>query len=114
MVGEDGLQLDDGDIQTVKDWPRPTSTKHVEQFLGLMNCHRNFIKNYARLAVPLYELTGKKPFFWQTEHEEAFEEVKGALTQAPVLGLPNKTGQFILDMDASNVAIGAVVSQVQK
>ena len=112
-VGEGGLQLDDEDIRTVKNWPRPTSTKHVEQFLGLMNYHRSFMKDYAHLAVPLYELTGKNPFVWKTKHEEAFEEVKIALTQAPVLGLPNKTDQFVLDTDASDVAVGAVVSQLQ-
>lgn len=113
-VGEDGLQLDEENIKTVKEWPRPETTRHVEQFLGLMNYHRNFMKDYARIAVPLYGLTGKAKFVWRTEHEEAFQQIKEALTQAPVLGLPNKRDPFILDTDASDIAIGAVVSQVQK
>jgi hypothetical protein len=113
-VGDGGLKLDDEDIQAVKDWPQPMNTKAVEQFLGLMNYHRNFIKDYALLAAPLYELTGKNPFHWQPVHQTAFEEIKKALTNAPVLGLPNKTDPFILDTDASDVAVGAVISQVQE
>ena len=112
-VGEEGLQLDEQNIKDVKNWPQPTTTKHVEQFVGLLNYHRSFIKDYARLAVPLYEITGKQRFRWNKEKERAFQQIKKALTEAPVLAWPNRHDTFILDTDASDVAIGAVVSQLQ-
>ncbi len=96
------------------DWPTPHSTKHVEQFLGLVNYHRSFIKDYAKLSVPLYALTGKHKFKWDEEHEQAFQAIKEALTSPPVLALPNKSDPFILDTDASDKAIGAEIIQVQE
>ena len=114
IISEDGIQLTDTDIKTVLDWPIPQNTREVEQFLGLANYHRNFIKGFAEMAVPLYRLTGKHSFHWHKEHQEAFEELKKALTSTPVLGLANNQDLFILDTDASNYAIGAELIQVQE
>ena len=114
LVSEDGIELTETDIKTVLDWQAPQNTREVEQFLGLVNYHRNFIKGFAEMAVPLYRLTGKQAFQWQSEHQEAFEELKKALTTAPVLGLPNNNDFFILDTDASNYAIGAELIQLQQ
>ena len=113
FISEDGIELAETDIKAVLDWPVPQSTREVEQFLGLANYHRNFIKNFSRIAVPLYRLTGKNPFEWSEDHQRAFQELKVALTSAPVLGLPNNTESFILDTDSSNYAIGAELIQVQ-
>lgn len=113
-IGEEGLQLMEDNVQDVLNWPRPRNTKHVEQFLGLVNYHRSFIKDYAQMVVPLYRITGKAKFSWETEPEEAFKQVKKALTEAPVLAWPNNHDQFILDTYASDVAIGAEIIQVQK
>ncbi len=101
------------DIQTVLDWPTPKCTKDVERFLGLVNYHRMFIKDYAKQAVPLYQLTGKQPFHWDAEQESAFADLKTAMTSAPVLGLPNREDDFVFDTDASDYAVGAQLSQVQ-
>ncbi len=113
VVGPNGLELSDEHIKSVTDWRPPTRTKEVEQFLGLVNYHRMFLKNLAELAVPLYEITGKKKFEWGEEQQVAFESIKSALTTAPMLALPNSTDPFILDTDASNWAIGAELLQVQ-
>ncbi len=112
-IGPQGLEVTTPNIQAVADWPVPTSTKDVERFLGLVNYHRSFIKDYARIAIPLYQLTGKQPFHWDGDQEEAFSALKKALTSAPVLGLPNRADDFVLDTDASNYAIGAQLSQMQ-
>ena len=72
-----------------------------------MNYHRNFIKDYSRIAKPLTENTGKKQFYWNYEQEQAFETLKQALQTTPVLTLPNAHDKFILDTDASDTAIGA-------
>ena len=113
IVSENGIKLSNTDIKAVLDWPVPQSTREVEQFLGLANYHRTFIKNFARIAVPLYKLTGKNPFVWSGEHLQAFQDLKMALTSAPVLGLPNHDDSFILDTDSSNYAIGGELIQVQ-
>ncbi len=112
-VSPEGLEPSEGDIATVRDWATPKSTKDTERFLGLVNYHRGFIKDYAKRAVPLYQLTGKQPFIWEEEQELAFQDLKNALVSAPVLGLPNATDDFILDTDASDYAIGAQLVQVQ-
>lgn len=63
--------------------------------------------------MPLYQITGKKTFGWNQDQEDAFERLKQALTTAPVLGLPNSVDKFVLDTDASQVAVAGVLSQIQ-
>ncbi len=111
-VGPEGLALSEGDITVVREWEVPKSRKDVERFLGLVNYHRMFIPDFAKRAAPLYGLTGKNPFEWGTEQDEAFVDLKSALTSAPILGLPNRKDVFVLDTDASDYAIGAQLSQV--
>ena len=60
IVSEEGIKLSETDVKAVLDWPVPQSTREVEQFLRLANYHRNFIKDFSRIAIPLYRLTGKK------------------------------------------------------
>ena len=113
-VGENYISLKPDHVEAVRSWPIPKSTKEVEQFLGLVNYHRSFLKGYAETAVPLYRITGKKPFCWGPEQLEAFKKIKDLLTKAPVLTIPNQKDPFILDTDASNDAIGAELLQVQE
>ena len=54
IISEGGIELTETDIKTVLDWQAPQNTRKVEQFLGLVNYHRNFIKGFAEIAVPLY------------------------------------------------------------
>nr|XP_054762021.1 uncharacterized protein LOC129268495 [Lytechinus pictus] len=106
-VGENKISLKPDQIEAVRNWPAPRTRKQVERFLGLVNYHRTFIKNYAAAAVPLYKITGKNMFCWGPEQQEAFDSIKELLTSAPVLTMPNLQDPFILDTDASNEAIGA-------
>lgn len=103
-----------GYIEDVKNWPTPNNSKDIERFLGFANYHRSFIHAYSKIAVPLQEVTGKRPFRWETEQQESFDKLKMALTSAPVLALPNATDPFILDCDASDKSLGAELIQVQK
>lgn len=85
----------------------------MQRFLGLENYHRTFIKDFADLAQPVYCLTGKnKVEFWKTE-EDAFQAHRKALTEPPVLGLNSNTDPFILDKDASDVAIAVELLKLQ-
>ena len=84
--------------------------------MGLVNYHRAHIKNFARIALPLYKLTMKPAkFVWIDEHENAFRKLVSALITSPVLAFPrnNTDDPFILDTDASDKAIGAELIQVQ-
>ena len=112
IISAEGIELTEADIKAVLEWPTPRNTREVEQFLGLVNYHRNFIKSFARHAVPLYRLTGKHAFLWHQDHQEAFEELKKALTSPPVLGLPNNYDLFNLDTDASNQAIWGRINTI--
>ena len=100
-------------VQTIKEWKAPKYLKDVEQFLGFVNYHRTFIKDLSRIAAPLAELTRKKPWKWGEEQQTAFEKLKSALQTTPVLAIPDKTGTFVLDTDASDKAIGAELIQIQ-
>ncbi|XP_033759516.1 uncharacterized protein K02A2.6-like [Pecten maximus] len=73
-----------------------------------------FIKDYANISVPLYELTERKNFSWQALQKEAFNEFKHFLVTTSVLAFPNKEDQFVLDTDASDLVIGGELSQIQE
>ena len=80
----------------------------------MANYYRRFIKDFASLAKPLHRLTEKgREFTWAQESDQAFNTLKQKLTSAPVLALPNWSKPFLLDTDASETGIGAVLSQVQ-
>lgn len=106
--------MDPAKIQAVQDWPTPTSATEVKRFLGLCSYYRRFIRGFADVAHPLHQCAEKpQPFVWTNEVNQAFLYLKHALTGAPILSYPNPDDQFILDTDASNQAVGAVLSQMQ-
>ncbi|MCG7869896.1 MAG: DDE-type integrase/transposase/recombinase, partial [Candidatus Thiodiazotropha taylori] len=113
LVSGNKLAMTQTDIQAVAAWPIPTCSKDVERFMGLANYHRNFVKNFSELAEPLYRVVGKHKFRWKEEQMVAFDALKSALTNPPVLALPNQHDSFVLDTDASNEAIGAELIQIQ-
>ena len=85
----------------------------VRSFLGFCNYYRRFVKDFAGIASPLSSLTKKKvPFIWNDECQTAFDRLRKELITAPVLEFPDYTGTFILDTDASNTSLGAVLSNV--
>ena len=109
-----GVRVTKDKIQAVLDWPVPTNRTEVESFLGYVNYHRDYLKGFAGIASCLYGLTGPKAVFnWQAEHQRAFEQLKSMMTAPPVLAFPQAEGRFILDTDASDLAIGAELSQIQ-
>ena len=114
MVSRDSIKMSEADIKTVLNWPIPADAKEIERFCGLANYHRTFVKDFSKLAAPLYAVTGKKPnFHWENEQQMAFEKLKTALTSPPVMVLPNETDEFFLDTDASDYAVGAELIQIQ-
>ena len=111
-VSKEGVEVADKFIEVVKEWPVPSCKKEVQKFLGFINYHRSFIPKLSEMAVPLYELTGKKEFVWGPEQQKAFEELRSCLVKPPILCFPNHTDTFVLDCDASYYAMGCTLSQV--
>ena len=113
VVGGSRIKPDSSKIDKVSNFPAPKSVTEVKSFLGLCSYYRKFIKNFASVAYPLNRLTRKNvKFVWDNNCQEAFNKLKNLLVCAPVLRLPDFSRQFILQTDASNYAIGAVLSQI--
>jgi len=80
--------------------------------MGLSGYCRRFIKDFSTIAAPLYDLTRKESeFLWTTECQEAFDELKRRLVNKPILALPSDDGTYVLDTDASDLGLGAILSQ---
>ncbi|XP_019417272.1 PREDICTED: uncharacterized protein LOC109328313 [Lupinus angustifolius] len=113
LVSAAGVAMDKSKVQAILDWPLPKSIKKLRGFLGITGYYRRFIKSYATIAEPLTNLLKKDSFEWTESTTTAFQSLQHAITQAPVLALPNFTLPFILETDASGIGIGAVLNQNQ-
>jgi hypothetical protein len=88
-------------VQAVADWSRPRIVRALRGFLGLAGYYRRFIQGYGAIAASLTRLLTKDGFTWNEAAEAAFQELKRALSTAPVLQLPNFERQFVVECDAS-------------
>lgn len=96
----------------MREWKTPMKVVHVQQFIGLCSYYRKFIKDFAEIAAPLYNLLKKDvKWHWSAESETAFRQLKLYLTSEPIIRSVNNKLSFILYTDASSVAIGAILSQ---
>ncbi|KAK7925711.1 hypothetical protein WMY93_008021 [Mugilogobius chulae] len=112
IIAQGKVQMDPEKLTAVREWPSPTSRKELQRFLGFANFYRRFIRNFSRVAAPLTALTSTShPFVWTQEAEAAFKELKLRFTSAPVLVQPNPDLQFVVEVDASDSGVGAVLSQ---
>ena len=85
-----GMSADPEKVQMIVDWPIPTSVTEVHQFLGLTSYYRQYIQNFANVAVPLYSFTqANMTFSWNESCTSAFEFLKHCLMEAPVLVYPS-------------------------
>ncbi|XP_072768318.1 uncharacterized protein [Nerophis lumbriciformis] len=102
-------------VERIREWPRPLTKKQVKSFIGLVSYYQKFIKNFSTIATPMYELTRNKlphHVTWTAEAETAFNMLKKALSEEPVLKAPDFSQPFILHTDASGTGIGAVLAQL--
>ena len=96
----------------MEEWPKPTDSKGLQRFLGFANFYHRFIRNYSSIATPLSRLTSTRiRFLWDQEAEKVFQELRKRFTTAPILIHTDPESQFIVEVDASNVGVGAILSQ---
>lgn len=97
---------------TMRNYPRPNNIEEVRRFLGLTNFYRKFIPSCADILEPIAKLVRKDvDFIWVTEQEDSFIKIKEILNSRTVLIQPNYEKEFILETDASNTGLGAVLAQ---
>lgn len=85
-ITSNGIQVDSGKIKAVELWPQPTNVNEIQQFLGLCNYYRRFVKGFAKIAQPLTDMTKKGVrFVWSTSCTDAFNQLKKCLVSAPCL-----------------------------
>ena len=114
IVTAQGVMTDPAKTEQVSHWPIPASSVEVKSFLGLAAYYRRFVPGFATMARPLFQFTEHtKEFEWTAECHHAFDELKRLLTSSQVLAYPQQDATFILDTDASNHRVGAVLSQNQ-
>ncbi|CCO35513.1 Retrotransposable element Tf2 155 kDa protein type 1 [Rhizoctonia solani AG-1 IB] len=115
IVSDQGFSLDKLKIQAVQEWPAPTTVKQVQSFLGFANFLRRFVANFSHMARPLHNLVKKEiTWKWTEKEQEAFDNLKRAITEAPVLAHADPDKPYFLETDASGAALGSVLSQQQE
>jgi len=121
LVGEGKIRPQQSKIAIIRDWPQPKNVHEVRQFLGLASYYRRFIRGFAQIAVPLFELlkeadaeTRKRKFRavnWNLACEAAFRKLKEKLISEPVLRQPDTSREFMIETDASEWALGYALLQ---
>lgn len=112
-ITDQGFSMCTDKTSAIESWPKPSSVRELQQFLGFTNFYRRFIKNYSSLAKPLTDLTSKKrTYCWSTAADQAFKTLKEKLLdKSAILRHPQPNLPFQLHTDASDFAIGAILSQ---
>lgn len=110
-ITADGIMPDESKIYAIKNFPIPKNPKQIKMFLGILSYYRKFIPNLANSAEPINKLLRKgQRFLWSQNCQRSFDELKSLLTSSPILQYPDFKKKFVITTDASNVAIGAVLS----
>ena len=115
VIDRDGIHMDPCKVEAVREWPTPNKVRKLRGFLlGLADYFRRFIQAFAAIASPLIELTKEDtPWQWTSEHQEAFNALKAAITTGPELAYPDYSKPFDIHVDASGFATGAVLQRDQ-
>ena len=113
-VSGDGVRPNPTNIEKIASWPKPKTAKQVKQLVAMGSYYRRYVRDFASIVRPMIDLTKKgKKFIWTEACDRSFEQMKKALLSADVMGYPlNEAGDFILDVDASDICIGGILHQM--
>ena len=112
IVGVNGIRMDPAKIAAIVNWGTPECLTDVQAFLGFCNFYRRFIKGFSRIVRPLVRLTRKGVgFAWNKACEVAFQEIKDAVTKAPILAHFDRTKKAYVETDSSDHVSSGVLSQ---
>ena len=115
IITQDGIKPNPEKVQKILDWKLPDTQKQIKQFLGLAGYYRRFIKDYSKITKPMTKFLKKneKVDINDENYKAAFLKLKQIITSDQILAYPDFELPFILTTDASNYALGAVLSQIQ-
>jgi len=110
-----GLTMSDTKVKTIQEWLEPKKVKDIQSFLGFTNFYRCFIFNYSDIVIPLTRLTRKNsPWNFDDNCRIAFNTLKQAFTSAPILTYWVPDAQLVMETDASDYALAAILSIMTK
>ena len=111
VMGQGKIEMKENKVAGVLNWPVPKTVRDIRKFLGLANYYRRFVKDFAKLARPLNNLTRKEEKWrWGNKQQEAFEQLKQVFMSRPLLVAPDIDKEFRVEADTSNFATGGVLS----
>lgn len=114
VVNASGLLVDPQKVEAILRIPAPKNVTEVRRIIGLASWYRRFVPNFSTITAPLTALTRKnKQFVWDSDCEDALTKIKEHLVSAPVLACPNFDLPFVIQTDASDYGLGAILSQIQ-
>ncbi len=110
VISPQGVQMDNNKLQVIRDWPIPSTLKELQRFLGF---YRRFIRAFSSITAPLTSMLHQKPknLLLSSEASRSFDQLREAFCTAPTLAHPDPQRPFIMEVDASTVGVGAVLSQ---
>ena len=112
IISERGIEVEKAKVELISKFPSPTNVKTVRQFLGHAGFYRRFIRDFSKIAKPLYKLLEKDAKFeWGAECHEKFEELKAYFTTTPIVRSPDWHFPFEVMCDASDLTIKAVLGR---
>ena len=112
IISPEGIHMDPAKVMAVTSWPVPESVHDIQVFLGFANFYRRFIKTYSKIVTPITMLLKKNSVFkWTEAAQEAFERLKTAFSTGPILRHFDRSKPVVLETDASDFALGGVLSQ---
>ena len=112
IISEEGIEPEEEKVSAIKNMRPPDCVRGVRSFIGMVGYYRKFIKGFSEIARPLTNLTKKNArFLWTDEAQCSFDTLKEKLMTAPILGYPDTSEPYKLYTDASQYAVGAILTQ---